>query len=583
MTPNSSPIVARVCKHANYGVHRYDPMKDLLGAKITNIHEDGTRSNQYTCIEDYKQDFYIVKEKYRKFEQNKDYIDERMCKKYTSSRARLAYNISKILYGRPDVTAQLRQMKGSQYVFGCEQTIPVVFKQKFHEKYPEHQETEPYRTAAYDVETNMHSPDEEIIMASTTFEKVAYFAADRNWFDEKNDEEIIANLRKYEELYLRETLNRRGISHVEYELFDNEALIVKANIEKWHQWSPDWIASWNAAFDMEKNETALKRHGFDVARIYCDPGVPNHYCNYEFHPGRTHKVKENGDRTPLEWQEKFPTVRTLASWQWVDAACKYAIKRAPQGKLESYGLNATAEREKVDGKLYTDKGEHLLPGTLPWHIWMQKNAKYEYCMYNIKDNIVIEDINDKTDDLSLSLPMLLKYSEYFNYPSQPSIISDTLSFVAKKYGYVWGCTGARREKPFTDILPTLGDWIALLETEKNAAMGKVLFEGLSDVVSMARGLTDDVDVEGAYPTETVALNVGNKTTRMEATRIQGADMMKFREIGVNYGSSPQANAISLCYELFRFPKAGEIQEVFESHLIKLGKEDVLNKLKAAEF
>lgn len=583
MTPNPSPIIAKVCKHANYAVHKYDPMTDVVGAKITNIHEDGSRSNQYICIKDYKQDYYIVKEKFRKFKQNKDYIDERMCKKFSSSRARLAYNISKTLFGRADVSAELRSMKGSPYVFGCEQTIPVVFKQKFHEKYPEYQETEPYRTAAYDVETNMHSKDEEIIMASTTFEKVAYFAADRHWFDEKTDEEILANLKKYEELYLKDTMIRRGISHIEYQLFDNEAEVVKANIEKWHLWSPDWIASWNAAFDMEKNELALKRHGYDVARIYCDPGVPNEYCSYLFHPGRTHKVKENGDRTPLEWQEKFPSVRTMASWQWVDAACKYAIKRAPQGKLEGYGLNAIADREGVDGKLYTDKGTHLVPGSLPWHIWMQKHAKYEYCMYNIKDNIVIEDINDKTDDLSLSLPMLLKYSEYFNYPSQPSIISDTLAFVALKYGYVWGCTGSRRDKPFVELLPTLGDWIALLETEKNAAMGKILFDGLDDVISMARGLTDDVDVEGAYPTETVALNVGNKTTRMEATRIQGADMMKFREIGVNYGSSPEANAIGLCYELFRFPKVGDMQKTFEHHLVKLGKQDVLEKLKAGTF
>lgn len=579
MDNNSSPIIARVCKHANYGVHRHDALKDLLCAKITNVHEDGSRSNQFIAIEDYKQPYWQVKEKFRKYTQRKDYIDQRMCKQFSSSRARLAYNISKTLYGRADIRADLRQMKGSQFIFGCEQTTPVIFKQKFFDKYPKHQETESYTMAAYDVETNLFSVNEEVIMASVTFKEKAYFAAVRGWFDEKTDEEIMANLKKFEESHMREILTERNCT-VEYELFDNDGQVVEACIKRFHMWKPDWVTSWNATFDMEKNEESLVRHGYDLADVYSDPSIPQWYRNYKLDKGRTHKVKDNGDKTPLEPQEKFPTIRTMASWQWADAMSFYAIKRAPSGKLDSYKLEAIAQREKVPGKLYSKEGEDYLAGSFEWHKHMQKHHKYVYCMYNINDNFVIEDINEKTADFKLSLPMLLKSSEYFNYPSQPSVISDALSFIALENGYVWGCTGSKKDNEFKDKLPDLGDWIALLETEKNAELGKVLFEGLSDVYSRCRGLTDDIDVTGAYPTATVALNLSNKTTRMEVCRIQGADRMKFREIAVNYSSSPEANAIGLCYELFRFPKADTMKEVFEREMIKAGKGDILERLRA---
>ncbi len=113
-----------------------------------------------------------------------------------------------------------------------------------------------------------------------------------------------------------------------------------------------------------------------------------------------------------------------------------------------------------------------------------------------------------------------------------------------------------------DLKPDLKDWIALLETEKNEDMGKALFIGMPGIRSRGRGLTDDIDVTGAYPTATVALNVSNKTTRMEACKIEGLNRFQFREVGVNYASSPKANALSLCTTLHRFPTITEIEKVY---------------------
>ncbi|UYE93482.1 DNA polymerase [Shewanella phage FishSpeaker] len=580
---SSNPVIARVCKHAAYNTSSRDKFKDILTAKITEIMADGTRNNLLIAIEDYKQDFYIVKEKHRKFNQHKDYIEANKCDKFRSTRARLPLNISKVLYGFPDRNLDLVMAKNSPYVFGCEQSIPVVFKHKFHVKYPEYQEKERYTVASYDVETNMWSKEEEIIMAATTMKDKVVLVICRSWFGGDDDKTILANLKEAEQKYMADVYKRRGIINPEYLLVDTPCDVVVENVSRWHKWSPDWIGSWNAKFDMEKNEAALFAGGRQPKDVYTDPSVPPEYRKYIFHPGRPHKIKEDGSKTPLEWQERFPTVRTLAGWCWLDTGSLYAIKRTAKGKLDSYALQAVTEREKVDGKLYFQGEEtsRFKPGSLEWHKDMQKNFKYQYCMYCIKDNICIEEIDEKTDDMGLSLSMLLKYSEYFNFPSQPNLISDTLSFIALENNYVWGCTPNQKDETFKKELPSLGNWIALLFTEQCAlSKGKQVFEGLWDLYSRARGITDDIDVEGAYPSETVALNCANKTTQMEVCKMQGKNEEEQREISINYACSPKANAIGLCNALFGFPLTEDVKEVFEAKLIELGMETELKKLTA---
>lgn len=563
MSTNNSPIIARVCKHGSYNENKFERGKDLTCAKITNIHEDGTRSDQLIAIENYKQPFWIVKKEHRKFKQYKDYIEESKCREYKSPRCQIGFVANQQLFGSAERRASIRDARTTPYVFGLDQTTPVHLKQRFFDKYKTHQEREAYTVGAYDVESDMFKPGNPIIMASVTKKKVGYFAAVRGWFKEKDDATIFAKLKEAEEKYLSEHLKRRECV-IEYELFDTPGQVAEANIKKFHEYAPDWIVSWNALYDMEKTEEALRNEGYKLEDVYCDPSIPPAYRFYKLEPGRTHKVKENGDRSPLEPQERFPTVRNMAKWQWFDGMSAYAIKRFPSGKLEGYGLDFTAAAEKIPGKLYTEEGQAQGPGSPQWHRHMQKNHPYLYCMYNICDNFVIEEIDEKTSDYSLSLPLMLSSSELHNYVSQPNLISDKLSFLAREKGFVWGSVPAVRDKTITNALPTLGDWIALLDTEKIAyGVGKTIFNGLGDVFSQGREDTSDIDVEGAYPTGGLTQNVSNKTTMMEVFQIQGAGPLKFREIAVNYASSPEANAVQLCADLFRFPTFKTMQAEFE--------------------
>lgn len=564
-----SDIIGQVCKHAVYVVSKKNHLEDTVFVKITNVHSDGQRSQDWIRKDNYKRKFYIVKEKYRKFKQKKDYIDRRLLNEYTSTQARLAMTVSRILYGRNDPKADLQMMKNNEYLFGCESSVPVIVKRAYQDKYKEISEKEPATLAAYDVEAdvvNYSFDDAPVMMASTTMKEVIYFCACRDWYDEETDEEIIQKLNEHAAALIAARLKRRNAS-VYWELVDNEGQVIYNNIQAWHQLQPDFVASWNSRYDMDANENGLKRYGYNLEQTYSHPGTPKEFLYYNFDKGRTHKRKENGDSQPLEWQEQFPTVRAAATWQWLDYASFYAIKNAPKGKKESYSLQFTAEDNGIDGKLYTEAGAHLPEGKGAWHKYMQRHHKYTYSIYNIVDNLVIEELAEKTNDIALNLPLLLKSSEFFDYPSQPRLISNELAFIAEQNGYIWGTKGRGKDE-FDKYKPTLGNWIALLETEKNADLGVPIFNGMPGVRSRGRGLTDDIDVTGAYPTATVALNVSNKTTRMEACRIQGLNPLEFREVGVNYASSPKANAIGLCQTLHRFPGVEDIEKVYDELISK---------------
>ena len=589
MTQNPSPIIAKVCKNATYSVSKYDK-SDLTCVKITNIHEDGSRSDSFIAVKDYKQPVWIVKPERRLFEQHKDYIEAGACREYRLPRCQIPFMAKKQLFGVLDHKATIRDVSNNQFVFGLDQTPPVHIKYSFFKKYGEYQEKEPYTVASFDVEANMDWEDDAtrpMIMAALTMQDKAYFAGVRSFYKTNglipSDEEIVLKLKESENKYLSQHKVERNCHNIVYELFDTPGQVAKAMLDKFHEWGPDWITSWNAEYDMKAMERALATEGYDLADAYCDPSIPKEYRFYKLDLGRTHKVKEDGSSSPLDPQEKWPTIRSMAKWKWMDFMSFFCIKRQPvEGKQPDASLEGCANAVGVTGKLYTEEGAHLLPGSPQWHRYMQNKYPYLYSSYCIGDNWVIEAINDKTKDLTLSLGMLLKYSEFFNYVSQPKVISDTISFVARDNGFVWGSTPSKRDTSFTAQLPTLKNWIALLDTEKNASVGYAIFEGLDDVISQGRRMNDDIDVEGAYPHGGLAGNVSNRTTQIETVQIQGTDPNKFREIGVNFASSAEANAIGLSNSLFGFPEADKLKEVFERVMLEKGYEDKLKEIQSSK-
>ena len=558
-------LVGKACKHAFLSFHKFNRDHDLMTAKITEYYDDNTEESKLVMFEDFKRPFYVVLPKYRTFQDKRDYIEISKTKKFMSNQARLAYNISKVLYGRPDPRATLEDMKNSQYLFGCQETPPVILKQFFYDKYPDAQNKASYSIAAYDIETDIVEDGiGDPNMASVTMDDKVYWCGVKSFFPDKDPKVILKKLKEAEEKYLDQEYLKKYNINIVYELADTPAECIVNNIKAFHRFKPDYIVSWNAVFDMEQSLLALEKGGYDPEKVFSDPKVPDCYKSFDFYKGREFKRKVDGTKTSLEPQERFPVLRATATWQWFDGMSFYAISRTAKGKKDSYSLQFTAKAEKVPGKLYTEEGSHLLEGSADWHKYMQKHHPYLYAMYNIQDNFVIEILNRQTQDYSLALPSLITSSELTSYQSQPSLISDELSFIALKHGFVWGTVGNVKKDKWKDLKPDLRDWIALLHTEMCEDNGKAIYAGLPSWKSRAHGSTNDVDIIGSYPHVGLALNVSNRSTRLEVCRIEGLDRLKFRELGVNFASSPIANATSLANTMFGLPQIGDMKEFYTS-------------------
>lgn len=562
------------CKHAFQSFNSRDPNKDLITAKITQYFTDGTEKSSIILRENFKRPFYVVQPKYRTFKDKKDYIEINKTKRFDTNQARLASDLSKILHGRPDPNASLDHIKMSPYVFGCQEPAPVIFKQKFYDKWNEIQSKASYSVAAYDIETDVVEEGfGPINMASITFNDRVYWCGRRDFFPEKTDSEIRKKLQESVIEYLDQDYIKRHNVKFEFDLVDTETEVVVNCINAFHRFAPDFIVSWNANFDMEKNERALKRGGIDPKDVYSDPSIPIEYRDYKYFPGREFKRKITGVQTKLRDEERFPVLRAPASWQWFDGMSFYAISRVAGGKKDSYALQATAEREGIPGKLYTKEGSHLLNGSVDWHRHMQTQHPYIYAMYNIQDNFVIEDLNRKTQDYSLALPSLITSSEITSYQSQPSLVSDGLSFICLKNGYVWGTVGRShsrketKEDKIKKIVPDRSDWIALLHSELNEDIGIPLFAGLPDWRSRGQRDVTDVDISSGYPSSGIAMNVSNKTTMIEVCEIEGFDRFDFRSLGVNYASSVPANACQLAKAIYDVPDNTDMKEFYLNEVL----------------
>jgi hypothetical protein len=121
----------------------------------------------------------------------------------------------------------------------------------------------------------------------------------------------------------------------------------------------------------------------------------------------------------------------------------------------------------------------------------------------------------------------------------------------------------------------------LLHSELNEDNGKCIYQDLNHWKSKGHGATNDIDVTGAYPHITVAENVSNKTTQVEVCAIEGLDRIEFRRFGVNYASSPEANATELAKVLYGMPEITEIRDYYVNIILPAVNDDSKEEEKKA--
>lgn len=544
-------ILGYECKHVGYSPAAHYEPHDLLSVKEVVYYEDGYTEPHLRLIADYKRPFWITKPYYRNHDQKKEWEVEKHCDRYMATQRDLAPAITRALGRIPTGKERLRIACRSPYVYGADVSSPVLVKHLYMGKWPqyngEHGST--YRTCMLDTETNVLDGSGRIILSSLALGSKVHLRVERSFLKGINRPE--EKIREAFDKYLGEYKAKRHIE-LAIDLVDTEGLLAYETLQNLHRWQPDWVAIWNISFDIGVIERALKDAGYDPAEAFSDPSVPKGFQYYRFHEGPTQKVTQGGKMMPLPPSDQWHSVIAPASFQFLDAMCVYRKLRIAKGMEPSYSLDSVLERNLGIRKLKFKEADHLVPGSLQWHYFLQKNYPVEYCVYNTFDTISMQELDEKTGDMSRQIGLHSGHSEITKFPSQPRRTWDDIHFECRERGLVDATTSDQMRDDLDSLSPVLTGWICTLPSHNVADEGLKIIEEMPETHTSTFAMVADLDISSTYPTEQVILNISKETTLDEVCEIVGIPDSTRRSVGINL-TGGFVNASEICGRLYKAP------------------------------
>lgn len=439
------------CRNVTYCPSRNRP-NDLLVVKEYIHTNDNRRIPRIGKIFDYKREFWVTKEGYRKHKDKLEWDLESRLQRYTSTQIRLPEAIARAL-GKPGVKQPLRQLANSPYLYGCDIGPGPLLKKEYATRYPDciHPEAS---VAVLDIETDVLYGTEDIILITLSFKDRVITAATRQYVGKMVDPE--ATIQRAFEKYLGEYKASRNIN-LEIIITDTPGQAVKAVIDKAHEWMPDFVIFWNMNFDLPKMIAALEKEQYSLGDVFSDPSVPYEYRFFKYTEGPSQKVTASGKVMALHPADRWHVADFPASFYFLDAMCLYKRIRTAKGNEPSYSLDAILKKNLALGKLKFEEADHV--AGLAWHQLMQDQYKAEYAVYNIFDCIGVELLDEKTGDVSRAFSVLCEFSDFSNFKSTPRRISDDMHFFVREHGRVIATTSADMVDELDEHVVSMKDWI----------------------------------------------------------------------------------------------------------------------------
>jgi hypothetical protein len=244
-----------------------------------------------------------------------------------------------------------------------------------------------------------------------------------------DDETILTRLQLLLTKYLDEYVVKRGIKW-EVEILSDDVNCIVNCIKKAHEWKPDFMAIWNMNFDIPKVIEALQRKGIDPKDVFSDPCVPLDYRFFHYKQGPNQKVTASGKVTPIPPAAQWHTVFCPSSFYVIDAMCSFKHIRIGSPEEPSYSLDEILNKILGIRKLKFKEAEHVVKAQ--WHMLMQSKYKLEYVIYNVFDCVSMEELDEATKDLQMTLPLMAGCSDFENFKSQPRRLVDELHWFCLK-------------------------------------------------------------------------------------------------------------------------------------------------------
>lgn len=578
---NKEDIVGVEARHVVFIPPTHGSQDDYHLVKEIIHLKDKRRIPNIRILKNYERRFWITKEGYRRHTQKKEWEDIGKLKEFKCTQSQLVDRAAKAL-NKFGFNGSLKKLAQDPYLYGCDILSTSVIKQEvYRNKWPDL--NTPSSIAASDTETDMIHGHGRINMQTISYKDRVYTAVVRSFLDTVGGDDKYKIERCQEALmkYLgqdepvlddkgKPVLNKDGTPKVtnvvkdrnikwEVELVDNDGEVVYKTLKKAHEWQPDFMTFWNMDFDIGKMNESLQFHGYNLADAWSDPAVAPAYRFFKYKQGDSQKKTASGKVTPIAPHARWHTVFAPASFYVIDAMCVYKQVRTGKQEERSYGLDAILNKHLKRGKLKFTAADGLAKAD--WHVFMQRNYPIEYIIYNVFDCVGIEMLDEKTKDLSVSLPSGAAMSDYSKFNSQPRRVVDKLHYFVMERGKIIGTTSDQMAIEFDTKTISLQDWIVMLPAHMVADNGLKLILEYPDIASNIRIHIGDLDVSASYPNGESVFNISKETTKKELISIEGVTESVRRMQGINF-SGGATNAVEFCTSMFKMPQMHQWLEAY---------------------
>ena len=566
------------CKYVCYQESRDGSKDDMILVKEVVHTKDNRQIPRIKLIENFKRPVYTTKKPYRNHTDKKEYKELDKLDPRDTKQSRMSETLQRAL-GRsvPNPKLQLREICRDQNIYFADLAPTTMIKAAYRKKNPDLITRN--KVAVLDIEADVVFGTDEPIMISVTMGKKKIIGISDWWAKRIPDIENTLHA-KYEEYLSSITLKekckktRKNI-HVEHNLIEerggdfkiikngNMAEVIRDVMREVHEWMPDFVAIWNMNYDLPKIMACCEKYNIPHEDVWCDPKVPDKYRRVWYKQAKSQR-ETNSKTIAQHPADLWHVLYTLAGFYVIDAMCAFKKIRVANGNEPDYKLDGVLNRHLGIGKLKFDQVK-APEGDIKWHIEMQRDYPAEYCIYNLFDCVSIELLDEKTNDLGLTVPALAGISEYHIFPSLPKRLVDNLHYFYLDRKLIAGCVGADITSDLDDDVINMTGWIVTLPAHMVEDNGLQCVKEIPKLKTMFRVQTADDDITQAYPTAELTLNISKETTFVELKGIEGVSEMARRRSGINL-TGGQTNAIEICNELLNMPYIHTVLDAFESDI-----------------
>ena len=568
------------CRFAVHIPTTEEETTDYHYVKLIEHHPDGTTKPITKLIQDFKRKVWITKPKYRNHNQKKEYEELDKLKEYNCTQSELANTIAKAInhFGRID----LRELKGNEFVYGADISSTALIKSTYKAKYPD-VATE-YTFGIYDVETNVLSKENEVIIATYVQDNYIFSAMTQEYYNRipRSQADLIDEIMSKLKVSLDENMIVKTDYIIDIVVKKDSYEVVKYCFDAMHKLKPDIVSGWNIHFDIDKSIEACEVAGIDPKDVFCDRDIPKHLRLFNKQKGLTIKKTVSGKEKPLPAHEQWHTYELTAPFAIIDQMSLFKLMRLGEQERPSYKLEAISHHYLGSGKVYVDEAEKY--EGLSKHVFMQKYHTLYYFIYNVFDCVRCRELelHPLIGDLRFKVDAFSGVSDFKVLNSQPKRIADEMHFDYLEAGVVIASVGKSKKsktyQPYddedieiveddfdeTDLSKSLGlgGWVMTLPSHNvSVNVGLRLIEEDYNHRTNIRGLSYDIDATTAYPKATMATNNSRATTWTELLEVDGVDEEVFRLQNINIVSS-SVNSIEYAVTMFNFPEPIDVLKEF---------------------